>query len=113
MNTMFTSVLERTREIGIMKSIGAKNSDILSMFLIESGLLGLVGGIIGLILGISFGLLVQLIGRLIFGTNLIQALFTIDLIIGSLIFSFLIGAIAGLLPALRASRMNPVDALRK
>ena len=113
MNTMFTSVLERTKEIGIMKSIGARNSDILSMFLIESGLLGLVGGTIGLLIGISFGLLVQTIGRLILGTNIIQAIFTIELILGSLIFSFLVGAIAGLLPALRASRMNPVDALRK
>jgi putative ABC transport system permease protein len=113
MNTMFTSILERTKEIGIMKSIGARNSDILLMFLFESGLLGLMGGAIGLLLGMSLGLMVQAIGRLALGTNLIQAYFTIELIIGALLFSFLIGAIAGLLPAYRASRMNPVDALRQ
>jgi putative ABC transport system permease protein len=113
MNTMFTSVLERTKEIGIMKSIGARNSDVLKMFLIESGMLGLVGGMIGLLLGIGFGLLVQTIGRIAFGTNLIQASFTLELIIGSLLFSFIIGAIAGLVPAIRASRMDPVDALRQ
>lgn len=113
MNTMFTSVLERTKEIGIMKSIGARNSDILSMFLIESGLLGFIGGLIGLLIGIIFGLLVQVVGRLVFGTSLIQAVFTLEIIFGSLIFSFVIGAVAGLLPAIRASRMNPVDALRQ
>ncbi len=113
MNTMFTSVLERTREIGIMKSIGARNSDIQNMFLIESGLLGLTGGIIGLLLGMGFGLLVQTLGRLALGTDLIQAIFTIELIIGALLFSFLIGAIAGLLPAIRAAKMNPVDSIRQ
>ena len=113
MNTMFTSVLERTKEIGIMKSIGARNSDILLLFLFESGLLGMVGGLIGLLLGMGFGLLVQTLGRFALGTDLIQAVFGWELIIGALLFSFLIGAVAGLLPALRASKMNPVDALRK
>jgi putative ABC transport system permease protein len=113
MNTMFTSILERTKEIGIMKAIGATNYDILLMFLFESGLLGLIGGFIGLILGMALGLLVQTLGRLAFGTNLIQAVFTFELIIGALFFSFIIGAVAGLLPALRASRMKPVDALRQ
>ncbi|MFP4568148.1 MAG: ABC transporter permease [Candidatus Woesearchaeota archaeon] len=113
MNTMFTSILERTREIGIMKSIGARNSHILTIFIFESGLLGLAGGIIGLILGMGLGLMVQGIGRLVFGTELIQAIFTLDLIIGSLLFSFLIGAVAGILPAIRASQMKIVDALRQ
>ncbi len=113
MNTMFTSVLERTKEIGIMKSIGARNSDVLTMFLFESGLLGLVGGLIGLGLGVSFGLLVQVLGRLVLGTSLVQAVFTLELVLGSLAFSFFVGAVAGILPALRASRMNPVDALRQ
>jgi len=113
MNTMFTSILERTKEIGIMKAIGARNSDILLMFLFESGLLGLVGGLIGLGLGMSLGLLVQTLGRLLLGTSLVQAVFTLELIFGALFFSFLIGAIAGLLPAYRASIMKPVDALRQ
>jgi len=59
MNSMYTSVLERTREIGIMKAIGAKNISVLVMFLIEAGFLGLVGGLIGVILGVimSFGMI--------------------------------------------------------
>jgi putative ABC transport system permease protein len=96
-----------------MKAIGARNSDILLMFLFESGLLGLVGGLIGLGLGVGLGLLVQLLGRLFWVLILIQAVFTLELIFGSLLFSFLIGAVAGLLPAIRASRMKPVDALRQ
>jgi putative ABC transport system permease protein len=113
MNTMYTAVVERTKEIGIMKAIGARNSDILKMFLIESGLLGLVGGIIGVILGMGLGKLVELIGRTILGTDLLSAAFSPQLIIGSLLFAFIVGAAAGTFPALRASKMNPVDALRK
>lgn len=112
-NTMYTSVLERTREIGIMKAIGARNSDVLIIFLIESGLLGLVGGLIGVALGVGLGLLVQFIGGAALGGGLIQASFSPLLIIGSLAFAFVIGVVAGTVPAYSASKMNPVDALRK
>ena len=111
MNTMYTSVLERTKEIGIMKSIGAKNSDILIIFLIESGILGLVGGLIGIILGISFSKLVEL-GAKLAGYGMIQTSFPLYLILGTLLFSFLIGTISGVLPARQASKLKPVDALR-
>ncbi|MFT4311470.1 MAG: ABC transporter permease [Candidatus Woesearchaeota archaeon] len=113
MNTMYTSVLERTKEIGIMKAIGAKNSDIFTLFFIESGLLGLAGGIIGIILGVTLAKLVEIGGRLFLGTNLLQANFTLELILGSLIFSFIVGTLAGTLPARGASKLKPVDALRK
>jgi len=112
MNTMYTSVLERTNEIGIMKAIGAKNSDILSIFLIESGLLGLVGGIIGILMGVALGKTVELVAFLIWGASIISASFSWWLILGALAFSFLIGTISGLVPAYQASKMQPVNALR-
>jgi len=113
LNTMYTAVLERRREIGIMKAIGAKNNYIQNIFLIESGLLGLTGGIIGLLLGIGIAKLVELIAYLSLGQTLIQATIPLWLIIGSLVFAFLIGALSGTLPARQASKLHPVDALRK
>lgn len=111
-NTMFTAVLERRKEIGIMKSIGAKNSNILLLFLIESGVLGLVGGIIGIIVGIALSKSVEIVGILILGTQLIQAHYTMFWILGPLVFSFIIGSLSGALPAMQAAKMKPVDALR-
>ncbi|MCF7872088.1 ABC transporter permease [Candidatus Woesearchaeota archaeon] len=112
MNTMYTSVLERQADIGIMKAIGAQNKDIFIMFFIESGFLGLAGGIIGIILGMGIGKTVEIIGTLALGSNFLKASFTPELIIGALLFSFIVGAAAGTLPALGAAKMNPVDALR-
>ncbi|MBS3155523.1 ABC transporter permease, partial [Candidatus Woesearchaeota archaeon] len=87
MNTMYTSVLERTREIGIMKAVGARNSDILLIFLFESGLLGLAGGLIGIMIGIGLSKSVEFIGTSVLGTTLLQASFSPTLIIGALAFS--------------------------
>ncbi len=112
MNTMFTSVLERTKEIGIMKSIGARNSSIFSLFFIESGLIGSVGGIIGAIFGISIAMSLAFIGRLVLGSELIRADISVWLVFGSVFGSFLLGSIFGIIPAINASRLNPVDALR-
>jgi putative ABC transport system permease protein len=111
-NTMYTSVLERTREIGTLKAIGAKNKDILTIFLIESGLLGLVGGIIGVIIGIAIGELTGYIAVVYLATNLLRPAFPAYLIIGSLLFSFLIGSASGFFPALQAAKLRPVEALR-
>ena len=113
-NTMFTSVLEKTKEIGIMKAIGAKNKDILLIFLFNAGLIGFVGGLGGVILGYFGSGLVSSMGSSggmtskIFGT----AVVTPELLIGALLFSVIIGMVAGAIPAYNASRMNPVDALR-
>ncbi len=112
MNTMYTSVVERTKEIGIMKSIGAKNSSIFSLFFIESGFLGSVGGIIGAILGFLLATGLALVGKMVLGSNLISAHITPQLIIGSILFSFILGSFFGTLPAIQASKLNPVDALR-
>ncbi|MFC1697729.1 ABC transporter permease [Nanoarchaeota archaeon] len=112
MNTMYTSVLERTPEIGTMKAVGAKNSDILLIFLVESGLLGLIGGGIGALIGIGFGKLVEF-GAAAGGMSaLLKVSISPTLIIGALSFSFIIGMISGILPAWKAAKMKPVDALR-
>lgn len=111
-NTMYTAVLERTKEIGVMKSVGAQNKDILMIFLIESGLLGLVGGAIGVGMGIGLSKLVEIMAAQFLGTSLIKASFPWYLILGALAFSFLIGAMSGLLPAKQAASLKPVDALR-
>jgi len=111
MTTMYTSVIERTHEIGIMKAVGAKNSDIGMIFLIESGLLGAAGGIIGIILGIGMSFIVEFAAQQA-GLDVMKAYISLELIIGALLFSFIVGTISGVLPAMRASKMNPVDALR-
>jgi putative ABC transport system permease protein len=111
MNTMYTSVLERTNEIGIMKAIGAQNKDIFFVFLIESGILGLVGGIVGIGLGIGMSKLVAY-GAAASGWSIISAVFPLYLLIGAFLFSFVVGAAAGTLPAIQASKLKPVDALR-
>jgi len=111
MNTMYTSVMERTREIGIMKAIGAKNSSIVTIFLIEAGVLGLVGGAIGTAIGVTAGKLVEFIASSA-GYSILKISFSPALIVSSILFSFIVGAIAGILPAIRASRLKPVEALR-
>jgi len=111
MNTMFTSVLERTREIGVMKAVGAKNSHILLIFLIESGMMGLVGGIVGTGLGLGLSAVASaFIGR--FFSVRMAVVASPGLILITLAGSFLLGAIAGLWPARRAAKLPPVEALR-
>ncbi len=112
MNTMYTAVVERTKEIGIMKSIGAKNNTIFSLFFIESGFLGSVGGLIGAILGFLGATGLAFIGKMVLGSDLISARISPFLFLGAIFFSFVIGSFFGTLPAIRASKLNPVDALR-
>ena len=111
MNTMYTAVLERTREIGILKSVGARDGQVMTLFLIDSGLMGLIGGMLGLLLGSVLSML----GTRLLGPSLGVGSFTpiIDawLVGGVLVFSFLLGACSGVWPAWRASRLNPVEAL--
>lgn len=113
MNTMYTAVVERTKDIGIMKSIGAKNSSIFSLFFIESGLLGSAGGLIGVILGYSLANGLAFIAKQVLGSDLIAAKIGFPLVFVALLFSFLLGSFFGTLPALQASKLSPVDALRK
>jgi len=110
-NTMYTSVLERRKEIGVMKAVGAKNKDILILFLIESGLLGLVGGIVGALLGLGAALFVSGAATSALGVPF-EVVISYPLIFGAIGFSFLVGMISGVLPAMQASKLNVVDALR-
>jgi len=112
-NTMYTAVLERTKEIGTMKAIGAKNSDILQIFVIESGLFGLVGGIAGAIFGVFLSFIVSTGANAAFGQDILAFQISWPLIIGAIGFSFLIGILAGLVPSYQASKLKPVDALRQ
>ena len=112
-NTMYTSVLERTREIGVMKAIGARNSDILKIFLIESGLLGLVGGIVGALIGLGGAIVISSIVNQALGGSLFLVTISYPLLISSIAFAFIVGVVSGILPAIQASKLNVVDALRK
>ncbi|MDO8480223.1 MAG: ABC transporter permease [Nanoarchaeota archaeon] len=112
LNTMYTAVLERTKEIGIMKAVGAKNSMIFILFFIESGLLGLLGGVVGVLLGLGLAYGLAFLGGIFLGSELIQAQVSLGLIFGALLFSFSLGLFAGIFPAMKAARKNPVDALR-
>ncbi len=104
-NTMTISVLERTREIGTMKALGAKSRDVLYMFLTEAALTGIVGGIVGASLGFAISIIIgQIIG--------VTAAITISLGLLVLGFSVATCLLSGLYPAWHASRMNPVEALR-
>ena len=111
MNTMYTSVLERTREIGIMKSIGATRKTILTIFLLEAAILGLIGGTIGIALGIGLAKMVEFGATQALGPGILQADVSIGLIASALAFSLCVGIISGLMPALQASKMEPVEAL--
>ncbi|MEK6875378.1 MAG: ABC transporter permease [Nanoarchaeota archaeon] len=112
-NTMYTSVVERTKEIGVMKAIGAKNSDIMWIFLIESGLLGLVGGIVGALIGLGSAIGISSVANNALGQNLFIIDINYFLLAGAISFSFLVGIVSGVLPALQASKLNVIDALRK
>ena len=110
MNSMYTSVLERTKDIGIMKAVGARNLDIMKIFLIESGLMGLVGGIFGTALGTIVALIVEKISSQSGFLLIIRIEY--GLLLFGLLFAFLVGMISGALPAYQASKLRPVDALR-
>src|SRR3989338_2376392 len=110
-NTMYTSVIERKKEIGTMKAIGAKNSDVLWIFLFESGLLGFIGGLIGVILGASSAIGLSSVANNYFGSEIITVNLSIILIISVLVFSFLLGVLFGAIPSYQASKLRPIEAL--
>ena len=102
---MLVSVTERTREIGIRKSIGAKKSDILWQFMIEAVILSEIGGLIGIIIGLGIGFLVKAL------TPVPTAVPVWTVIIG-LLFCSIVGIVFGVYPASKAAKMNPITALR-
>jgi putative ABC transport system permease protein len=112
-NTMFMSVMERTRQIGLLKALGATDNEVMELFIIESGLFGFFGGIIGIIFGIFVSVMISAIGLRLMGPGgAMNAVVTPQLIILALVFSVFVGVISGIVPARNAAKMNPVDALR-
>jgi putative ABC transport system permease protein len=121
-NTMYVAVIERTREIGVLKALGFNRSQIMSMFLSEAVVTGIFGGIFGTMAG--YGLAFVLGGALNFGGggrgvggvgqvfSSTGPIFTPQLIVFSLLFPIGLTVVAGLYPAWLASRMNPIDALK-
>ncbi|MBI2545518.1 MAG: ABC transporter permease [Candidatus Aenigmarchaeota archaeon] len=117
-NTMFMSVMERTRQIGILKSLGSTNYDVLRMFLTESALMGFVGGAIGVVLGalLSFGFsqisLQPDAGAYAGEAVSIPFVLRPEIVVFALLFSIGVGSISGLFPAKKAAELQPVEALR-
>jgi putative ABC transport system permease protein len=115
-NTMVMSILERTREIGIMKAIGASEGQIKTIFFVEAGTIGVVGGVLGLVLGWGVTWLANLVvnARLIPEGEAAMDLFHFPawLIAGAIGFSVVVSLIAGLYPAVRAAAVDPIEALR-
>jgi putative ABC transport system permease protein len=109
MNIMLVSVTERTREIGIRKAVGARRSDILTQFLVESAALSLLGGLLGIALG--WGIAAS-IGRVQLGGNSITPVVGLDSVLLATLFSAAIGLFFGIYPAMRAASLAPVEALR-
>jgi ABC-type antimicrobial peptide transport system permease subunit len=125
-NTMYVSVMERTREIGILKALGYRPKQIMGMFLSEAALTGVIGAFCGLALGYVLSFLMGglfggfggggrggfVIGGGPGGGTTIQPVFSAELIVFSLVFPVILAIIAGLYPAWRASKMNAVVALK-
>ena len=115
-NTMTIALLERTQEIGIMKSLGASNRDIWKMFLLEAAVIGFLGGVSGILIGVLAGKLsnfgINKLASSLGGTEVNLFYTPNEFIIIILAFSLIVGFLTGLYPARRASKLNPLDALR-
>lgn len=106
MNIMLVSVTERTKEIGLKKAIGARKSHIMSQFLTEAAVLTFIGGVIGVLAGIGLSYLISDVAE-------VPTAISIPIMFISVFFSMFIGLIFGLLPAVKASNLSPIDALRR
>ncbi|MCS7113307.1 MAG: FtsX-like permease family protein, partial [Nitrososphaerota archaeon] len=114
MATMFTSVMERTKEIGVMKALGFTNRQVMLLILSESIIIGFIGGIAGVVAGIIGSYMLTNRSLMIMEGIAFTAtpIVSVDLVLSAVILSLLVGVIGGLLPALRASKLQPVEALR-
>ena len=116
-NTMMMAIYERTREIGVLKAVGARNREVRRMFTADAILIGFIGGVVGLILGTLLGRLVDWIGHLYLANEGVTGIGQMSIVppwlaIGSLLFAAFIGVLGGFYPAARAARLDPVAALK-
>lgn len=116
-NTMMMAIYERTREIGVLKAVGARNREVRRMFTADAVLIGFIGGVVGLILGTLLGRLVDWIGHLYLANEGVTGIGQMSIVppwlaIGALIFAAFIGVLGGFYPAARAARLDPVAALK-
>ena len=118
MNIMLVSVVERTKEIGIRKALGAKNKVIEAQFLVESVLICAIGGVVGILLGLLNGGIIAIVAKVIVSQSEDFSFISVNvsppvmMIVISFLFSTLVGVVFGLYPARRAARLSPIDALR-
>ncbi len=111
-SSMYTSVAERTRDIGVMKALGASSREITSIFLIEAGLVGMVGGVIGVFIGFGIAKVISF-GAAKAGFTFLKIFVEPQFIAIGLAFAVIVGMASGFFPARQAARLKPVDALRK
>jgi hypothetical protein len=116
-NTMMMAIYERTREIGVLKALGATSREVRRMFTADAVLLGIIGGIVGVVLGTLLGRLVDWIGHLYLESEGVVGIGQMSIVppwlaIGALVFAGFIGVLGGLYPAARAARLDPVVALK-
>ena len=110
--TLYTSVVERTREIGTLKALGAKNMDILAFFLTESFLIGVIGATFGILIGIGGGYILSSLASQNENDQPITPIYLASNLLVVWIISVLLSTVAGLLPSLKASKTLPIEALR-
>lgn len=115
-NTMTVTLLERTKEIGIMRTIGASPNDVKSLFVSESIVVGFFGGLSGILMGVVFGVTINILLNIVAGQFGGQAVklfsFPLDFLLFIALFSAAVGYLTGIFPARRASTLNPLDAIR-
>jgi ABC-type antimicrobial peptide transport system permease subunit len=104
------SVIERTKEIGLRKAVGARDSDIMLQFMMESLIIGLVGGLLGVLVGWGISSLIS--GVAAFGSTSLNAKISLSSVLLAVGFSVAVGLVFGIYPANRASKLEPVEALR-
>jgi len=112
MNTMLMSVMERTHEIGVMKAIGAKSSDVLTLFLFESSIVSLVGGVAGCLLGWGVAIVISSAAGMMLPGMELAASVKPGVLLGGIAVAMIVGTLSGFYPARKASRMSPVEAVR-